>query len=130
MRKMFDFPLIAQLARFGVVGTLAALVHFCSVVLLVQYFGFMPLTANILGFAMGVQVSYWGHRTWTFRGTSVAHHAAYPKLVLLQTANFTVNESLFYFFLSLHIPYPVALLLVLTILPMFTFMASKMWIFV
>lgn len=118
-----------QVARFIIVGGSAAMVHFSVVVMLVQLFGYAPLIANVGGFLVSFQVSYWGHRVWTFAATDILHREAYPKLVAVQLINFTLNESLFYFFLSLHLPYPLALLIVLAILPAFTFVASKFWVF-
>lgn len=124
---MIDF--IAQLFRFGMVGLTAAAIHFSIVVFLVQHFSYMPLVANAVAFLFSFQVSYWGHRTFTFNESEVLHRAAMPKLLLIQVFNFFANETLFYIFLSMHIPYQLSLLMVLGILPVFTFAASKVWVF-
>lgn len=121
--------LFFQIMRFGIVGVLASLVHFSCVVLFVHFLHWLPLVANVVGFSIGVQVSYWGHRSFTFRGTEATHAVAYPRLVLMQAGNFLANEGLFFFFLSMHLPYPIALLIVLAIMPMFTFVISKTWVF-
>ena len=121
--------LFAQLFRFGVVGVVAAAIHFTIVVCLVQLLLLPPLVANIFGFFVSFQVSYWGHRRWTFQGTEISHSTALPKLLLVQIINFCANESLFYIFLSMHLPYQLALLIVLTILPIFTFVSGKFWVF-
>lgn len=125
----FYFPLILQIFRFGVVGLTAATFHFSIVVVLVQAGSINPLEANIFGFLAGFQVSYWGHRLWTFSSAVVSHKEALPKLLFIQILNFSANETLFYIFLSLNLPYPIALLIVLTILPIFTFLSSKLWVF-
>jgi putative flippase GtrA len=121
--------LIAQLFRFGMVGLSAAAIHFCTVVLLVQNDIYPPLIANVIAFIISFQMSYWGHRLWTFNDTITAHREAYSKLIIVQLLNLAASEGLFYFFLTLQLPYPVALLIVLTILPLFTFTVSKFWIF-
>lgn len=118
-----------QIIRFGLVGIIAALVHFMIVVLLVQTGGLLPLIANVFAFAISFQFSYWGHRVYTFHETTVLHREAFPKLLLVQVMNFVANEWLFYLFLSLGLPYPAALGIVLTILPLFTFVSSKLWVF-
>lgn len=120
---------LEQIMRFLLVGVIAAAVHFSMVVLLVQSYHYLPLIANVGGFVVSFQVSYWGHRTWTFSGTEVLHREAYPRLVAVQVVNFAMNESLYYFFLSMNLPYQVALLIVLAILPAFTFISSKFWVF-
>jgi putative flippase GtrA len=122
-------PLIKQIMRFGIVGLTAATVHFTTVVLFVQYAGLHPLVANAFAFLVSFQVSYFGHRTWTFSGTAALHRVALPKLVLVQVCAFIANESLFYVFLQMHLPYQVALLIVLSILPIFTFLLSRFWVF-
>lgn len=120
---------LLQIMRFFTVGVLAAAVHFSIVVLLVQGFSYVPLMANVGGFLVSVQVSYFGHRLWTFSDTEVNHREAYPKLVMVQIFNFALNELLYYFLLSLHLPYEIALLMVITIMPVFTFITSKWWVF-
>lgn len=121
--------LLLQIMRFGIVGLVAAAVHFGIVVAFVQTWLILPLIANIFGFAIAFQVSYWGHRCWTFAGNGPAHRVAIAKLFFVQLLNFAANETLFYIFLSLSFPYPLALIIVLTLLPFFTFMASKLWVF-
>lgn len=122
--------LFHQLLRFGLIGLLAGAVHFSIVVLLVESAGLKPLIANIFAFLAAFQVSYWGHRYWTFRGTTASHRMALPRLFLVCSAAFAANESLFYLFLALfNLPYPIALFLVLAILPLLTFTLSKLWVF-
>lgn len=123
------FSLFYQIFRFGVVGLSAASVHFSVVILLVQFDVFVPLIANIFGWMISVQVSYWGHRLWTFQDTAVLHREAFPKLIVVQLINFSANEFLFYIFLTLSLPYPIALLIVLTIFPIFTFLSNKFWVY-
>lgn len=122
-------PLFGQIFRFGIVGLIAAAIHFNIVVLLVQTFSFAPLVANIFGFMISFQMSYWGHRLWTFGDTATLHRVALPKLLLVQFINFVANESLFYVFLLFNLPYPIALIIVLSVLPIFTFITSKLWVF-
>jgi putative flippase GtrA len=122
--------LFFQVLRFATVGGIAAIVHFSTVVLLVEGKILFPLSANIVGFLIAFQVSYAGHRYWTFRGTVARHKTAFTKLFFLQTFNFAANEGLFYIFLTFFaLPYPIALLLVLAILPVLTFSLSKFWVF-
>jgi putative flippase GtrA len=126
---MSKIVLFFQLFRFGLVGVIAAMIHLAIVVLLVQMYSLLPLLANMFGFAIAFQVSYWGHRLWTFQESVAPHRIAAPKLLLVQILSFAANETLFYILLALHLPYPIALIIVLAVLPIFTFMASKLWVF-
>lgn len=118
-----------QILRFLTIGATAAVVHCSVVILLVQIFNYAPLIANVAGFIVSFQVSYWGHRRFTFSGTEVSHREAYPRLVVVQLFNFGLNESLYYLFLSFNLPYILALVIVLSIIPFFTFFTSKFWVF-
>jgi putative flippase GtrA len=123
------FSLIIQLYRYALVGLTSAAIHFGSVVFLVQIFGFAPLSASIFAYPFSFQMSYWGHRLWTFDNTTASHLSAFPKLIMVQLVNFSVGQSLFFVFLKMNIPYPIALLIVLAILPIFTFISSRWWVF-
>ncbi len=124
------FPLFLQLARFGLVGASAAVVHFSMVVLLVETRWLQPLVANLVAFSLAFQVSYWGHRTWTFSGTQQKHSVAFPRLLLVSSLAFAANESLFYLLMSqFKLTYMPALLIVLSILPLAVFTINKLWVF-
>lgn len=129
-RIIYFLPLLKQLTRFGIVGVCAASVHFSIVIFLVETNGIKPLIANVAAFLISFQVSYWGHRSWTFSGTTTLHRIALPKLFLVGSCGLVANEGLFYLFLSvLNLPYQLALLFVLTILPIINFTLGKLWIF-
>ncbi|MHB1948103.1 MAG: GtrA family protein [Gammaproteobacteria bacterium] len=122
--------LFRQLLRFGMVGASAATVHFSLVVFFVEIGQLQPLIANVIGFLVAFQVSYWGHRYWTFSGTSALHRVALPKLLLVASSGFVANESLFYIFtVNFNLPYPLALFLILSILPLINFTLGKFWVF-
>lgn len=122
--------LFLQLMRFGIVGVTAAVVHFSSVIFFVQIALLKPLVANIVAFPIAFQVSYWGHRQWTFNGTTALHSLAIPRLLLTSITGLIVNESLFYVFLVIcNLPYPLALFIVLSTLPILTFIVNKFWVF-
>src|SRR5689334_4721737 len=101
LKNKFLLPLFYQMTRFATVGVVAAVVHFSLVVLLVEFCFLHPLYANVIAFFLAFQVSYFGHRYWTFKGTSARHQTALPKLLLISSLCFVVNEGLFYILLTL-----------------------------
>lgn len=132
INKLLDTyrPLFFQIMRFGVVGTFAAAIHFSIVVSLVELCRMDPLTANVIAFLFAFQVSYWGHRRWTFRGTTVNHQIAVPRLLIVATFSLVVNQLIFFIFLNVFkLPYMLALFFTLIILPIATFILGKIWIF-
>ena len=62
-----------ELARFGIVGVTATLVHYVAAILFVEFLGFDPLAANVIAFWCGFPVSFAGHMFWTFREQTEGH---------------------------------------------------------
>ncbi len=129
--KLIQFyPLLFQLMRFGLVGLCAAAVHISLLAFFVEIGQLKPLIANIIAFIIAFQVSYWGHRIWTFNGTTASHRVALPRLFLVCGTGFIANEGLFYVFLTVfNLPYPIAQFFVLSILPLVSFTMGKFWVF-
>lgn len=129
--KSFVFlPLFYQIIRFGLVGGLAAAIHFAVVIGLVEATLAKPLVANMLAFLVAFQVSYWGHRCWTFNAKTIYHYTALLRLFAVAISGFILNQSLFFvLFTMFKLPYQLALLIVLAILPILTFTLGKCWVF-
>lgn len=121
--------LFLQLVKFGIVGVTSASVNYIVVIALVEITRLTPLVANIFGYLIGFLVSFSGHKYWTFSSHSTSA-SSLPKFLVVSAAGFLANENLFYLFLNyLYLDYKIALLLVLLIVPPFTFLFSKLWAF-
>jgi putative flippase GtrA len=59
--------LIAELTRFGLIGTLGLIIDLGGAALLHGKAGFGPLIAKVISASVATVVSYTGHRLWTFR---------------------------------------------------------------
>ncbi len=118
-----------QIGRFGVVGISALAVHWVVVALLVPT-GLAPLVANVLAFLVAFQVSYAGHRRWTFDAAHLSRRQTLPRFFLVALASFAANE-LMYAVLLRYTPldYRLALLLVLGLVAGMTFLFSRQWAF-
>lgn len=119
--------MIRQLMRFGVVGVAAMAVHWAVVALLVPL-GSEPLLANIVAFAVAFNVSYAGHRHWTFAATNAAH-STFKRFLGVALLSFALNEALYYMLLKAGMEYRVALLVVLIAVAALTFVLSRFWAF-
>lgn len=119
----------SQIIRFGIVGIAAAITHVLTVIFLVEHQWMQPLIANIFGYLLAFQVSYFGHRHFTFQHSAPISETI-GRFVIVATIGFSFNESLFYLFLHyFNQYYPIALLLTLTITPLMTFILGKLWVF-
>jgi putative flippase GtrA len=61
------WPLIGELAKFGIVGVLAVLIAGVGTNVLHFQAGVGPLTSNVIATVVATAVSYVGNRYWTFR---------------------------------------------------------------
>jgi len=95
-RRAFDllWPFALRLMRFGAVGGLAFAVHWLTVVVIVSHLSIQPLVANIFGFLAAFQVSYVGHRYWTF-GADAGTENSLPRFFLVAIAGFFINEGIY-----------------------------------
>ena len=118
----------SQLFRFASVGTLAAIVNFSIVVWLVHFFNWHPLVANIAAFLVAFQVSFFGHRFWTFNHKQHTI-GSLPKFFTVAVFSFLLNEGLYSVFLAFHIDYRLSLFFVIFIAAIFTLLLSKFWAF-
>jgi len=121
--------MIGQLMRFGVVGVAAMLVHWLVVAALVPL-GMPPLLANVVAFAVAFQVSYWGHRHWTFTAADLRHRRTLPRFVVVSCSSFVLNEFLYFLLLQYTtLDYRTALTIVLLTVAALTYILSRQWAF-
>src|SRR5690606_34475619 len=122
--------LLFQVARYGVVGSLASLTQFLVVVAFVSIHLLNPIPANLIGYLCGFVVSFTGHKKWTFTNSKKAMHEALPMFLLITGINFSLNQGCFYTFLAiLHFHYCYALLSAMLIAAVVTFTLAKWVVF-
>jgi putative flippase GtrA len=119
--------MIRQLLRFGAVGIAAMAVHWAVVALLVPL-GSQPLLANIAAFAVAFNVSYAGHRHWTFAAAHTSH-STFKRFLGVALLSFALNEALYYLLLRAGMEYRLALMVVLVAVAALTFVLSRFWAF-
>ena len=115
---------------FIIVGGGAFLTHLLVVFLLVHFLSIAPLIANIFGFLVSFNVSFWGHHRLTFAGHGACPKRAMRRLFILAGINFFLNESFYYVLLHIfHLQYLIALIINLTVLAFITYFIAKRWVF-
>lgn len=118
-----------QVWRFGRVGLVALIVHWGTALILMAY-GQKPLIANTFAFLIAFQLSYWGHRYWTFEGSELSHKTALLRFLAIAVAGFLLNQILFASLLKFtQLPHSLALLIVLVLVSANNFVFSKFWAF-
>lgn len=118
-----------ELLWFALIGSSALLSHFLLVTLLVPL-GLQPLVANVIAYLLAFQVSYWGHRRKTFEANHLPHRQTLPRFFAVASVSFLLNEALYFLLLQFtELDYRVALLLVLLVVAVLTFVLSRTWAF-
>ena len=128
--KSFPYQRLAQIVRFGIVGAVATAVHLGVVIILVETTVVPePLVANVIAFCCAVLVSYFGHNYWTFQHR---HHNAqkFARFVLITLSALGLNQMILYVATrQLGLDYRVGLLLVILLVPIFTYILARLWVF-
>jgi putative flippase GtrA len=127
--------LIAELAKFGVIGVIAAVVDLGGAAYLHGVLGVGPLTAKAIAIAAATVVSYVGNRFWTFRHR--ANHALIREwivFVVLNLIGLLIAEAtigLTYYVLGLHGPvaYNLASVTGTGLGTVFRYWSYKKWVF-
>jgi putative flippase GtrA len=121
---------IKQIAKFICIGTLAAIVNFIVDIFLVEVINISPLLANIFGFAIAFQVSFLGHRFWTFYEKGIKDtHIVWIKFLTVALFSLGLNQLLYSIYLIFIDNYIIALFFALITVPPITFIISKLWAF-
>lgn len=124
-------PLGLQYGRFAIVGLGATALHVLVYAGTIELLALPPLLANALGFAAGVNISFVGHRRWTFGGgPPVAARRSLARFWSVALVGFGLN-SLFVQLVTgtLGLPYGWAIPLIAGVTPVLTFALSKWWAF-
>ena len=129
--KPIAFLLNQQIVRFGMVGCTGAFINMLVVVFMVEHLHWHPLTANIVGFLCSFNVSYLGHRLYTFSDqVSNKHMTSASRFLIIAVSGLLLNEGLFYLFLTYcHLHYTVSLIFVIAIIATINFILNKYWAF-
>lgn len=115
---------------FLVVGTAATLTHYAAALgsaTLVH-----PLLANIVGYCLGLAVSYTGHHRFTFRvhHAEARHRQRFPRFVLVSGSAVGLSEIILWLCLA-HTNWPLWLsqLAAISVVPPFTYVLGRYWVF-
>jgi putative flippase GtrA len=125
-------PLLLQYGRFGIVGLGATLIHVLAYAGLIELLAAPPLVANALGFAAGVNLSFAGHRGWTFRDQHARADArrSLPRFWAVALLGFALNTTFVWLVTGpLALAYGWAIPLIAGVTPVVTFALSKLWAF-
>lgn len=119
-----------MLARFGIIGVLAALTHYAIVILLFEHWHWGLALANFVAFAIAFWVSFFGHHHFTFHVKDLSYQATLPKFFLVAVFGFIFNEACL---LTLHSLFQVSVsilvIIAIFLTAIFTFLLNRFFAF-
>ena len=119
-----------SISWFGIIGSIAALVHYCVAVLLESVAHVSPAYSNIAGFALAFPVSYFGHSLLSFAHHQSTHQEALPKFFAVALAGFIANQILVLGLMHLfNLPFWLLLGVVMVIVAFSSYLLSRFWAF-
>ncbi|WP_431047880.1 GtrA family protein [Roseateles sp. L2-2] len=120
-----------RIPRFIAVGAAAALVHWGVVTAIVQTVHWHPLVANVLGWIVALQVSFFGHHRMTFEGHGVPLWRSASRFSAISAGGFVINELAYAAMLRwTDQSYQVSLVIVLLGVAVLTYLLSSRWAFI
>src|SRR5450830_1351981 len=115
-----------SLSWFGIIGSLAALVHYCVAVSLEGFMHISPAYSNIAGFVLAFPVSYFGHSKLSFANHQSSHQEALPKFFAVALAGFIANQTLVLGLMHLFkLPFWLILGVVMVIIAITSYLMSR-----
>lgn len=118
-----------QLFAFATIGTLATLVQYAVLAVLVEVLAIHPVASSAAGFVCGALLNYRLNHRLTFGGTA-RHGRALPRFVIVAIVGLGLNSSIMalcYAALGLH--YFVAQVVATAIVFVWSFTGNRLWSF-
>jgi len=118
-----------ELRRFSTVGIVAAFAHIIIALAMIICLEAGALLSNLVGFLVAVNISFYGHYHWSFQSKTLKINA-FIKFFATASIAFMLNNMLLLFLLRLGILNEIAAVLIANfIIPVVTFLISRIWVF-
>jgi len=120
---------MGMLLRFAISGGLATATHVLVFITLVEWLSVRPVVSAGAAFIFALFVSYGMNYHWTF-SVSGPHRVMLPRFALVAVLGLLLNLGITYAVVDMAgYWYGYALLLVVLLVPLVTFVISKLWVF-
>ena len=118
-----------QVSVFAGVGLLATMTHVVVALAAAAMLGVGPQTANAMGFALAICISYLGHAHLTF-GYPMGHAVHGPRFLALALGGLALSSGITFVLCTLlGTPLTIAMAAVALAVPVFTFLGGRFWAF-
>ncbi|CAM2927917.1 GtrA family protein [Legionella worsleiensis] len=117
-----------RLMYYTGIGASSAGVHIMSVLYLVARLDLKPLMANVIAFFIAFNFSFFGHKYLTFSKLQDQKQLSLPHFFLVAASAGVLNELLYFLLLQFTVlNYMIALVLVLGLVSVYSYILSRFW---
>jgi putative flippase GtrA len=121
---------LRRIARFGMVGVIATVVHWLVTVSVTELLQMNPLVANTMGWGTAVAVSFVGHRVVTFRDHGDSLLRSGLRFLGVSTLGLAASSLIYGVLLAINpLLYPFWLSMTLALVAVMTYLLSNLWAF-
>jgi putative flippase GtrA len=121
--------LVRQGGTFLIVGLAATAMHALVSLAVRDLAHASAIVATTCGYAGSVGISYLGNARFTF-GRPVLHGAQFARFLVVSLTGFAANLAITWLLSNrLGWPFPATLAVIVVVIPVLTFTASKLWAF-
>jgi putative flippase GtrA len=85
--------LIVQLARFGLVGIINTSVGLLAIYSIIFFFNSGPILANLIGYAIGLVISFYLNKLWTFTDNT-SKTKVLPRYLIVAAISYLCNLAM------------------------------------
>lgn len=120
---------ITVIIRYGLVGLLGTLIHFSSVIALVELAQLDPVISSAVGFLLVLLISYYLNRNWTFRSKD-GRSRQFFYYAIVSLVGLGINSTIM--FIDVHIlkmNYLFGQCFVVVVVPVSNFLMNRKWTF-
>lgn len=119
---------LAELARFGVVGGAATIVHFGVVAVLLEISRLSALAIHLTAYGAAFSVSFFGHYHVTFRSQRT-YQAALVRFIVVSIGVVTASSAVVILLDTLGVTRAVASLIAAALVPFLNYILGKFVVF-
>ncbi|TGE37840.1 GtrA family protein [Desulfosporosinus fructosivorans] len=120
---------IYLIIRYGLVGLLGTILHFSSLIALVELAHLDPVVGSAAGFLLVLLISYYLNRNWTFRAKNGGKRQ-FCYYTMVSLIGLGLNSAIMFIVVHLlHWSYLYAQCLVVMVVPVSNFIMNRRWTF-
>lgn len=120
---------IRSIVTFVFMGGITTVVHVLVGLCAHHFAGLAPFNANLVAFSVAFFLSYFLHKTYSFRSPGRVRRSM-PRFFVVSATNLILNQLIVYVFsIVLGHPYWISLAIMVVVVPTFTYILSRVWVF-